>query len=234
MDEQEARDILGVDISASKKEINRSFKELTKNVHPDQGGSSGLFKKLQRAKQTLLDSKTTNLSGRNTPETDSHERDGDTGETNEFGAVPVRRVVGSFDISILAVFSNVDVSTLTYEQPSGTVDRTVVLWDVFNKSDQRAKWGNSGIEYILDDRLQVSPDIEYSITNSLGGPWEPGPQSLKIPEIGANARGRWVSLVDHRSSQQVVEAVLKGRQHPEVTLELPETVFVDPSRLPRK
>jgi hypothetical protein len=156
-------------------------------------------------------------------------------ETTEFGTVPVRKTIDAFEISILGVFPNVDISTFAFDhQLDGEKpERTVVLWDVFNKSEERAKWGNSGVEYVLDDRLQVSPDSEYlPDLNKLNGPWDYGPQSGTIPEIGANTRGRWVSLVNHSDSQRVVEAVLKGREHREVTIELPESVFGNPKDLP--
>jgi hypothetical protein len=134
----------------------------------------------------------------------------------------------------LGVFRNVDISSLVLDPPSHKITRTIFLWDVFNKSDQRAKWGNSAIDYILDNRLQVTPDgeIDTRITEKLRNPWETGPQSLKIQKIAANARSRWVSQVDHKDSQRVVEAILKGRQHPEVRFDLPESVFVDPKELP--
>lgn len=156
-------------------------------------------------------------------------------KTTEFGTVPVQKTIDAFEISILGVFPGVDISTFVYDhQLDGEKpERTVVLWDVFNKSGQRAKWGNSGVEYVLDDRLQVSPDSEYLPNlDKLNGPWDYAPQSGTIPEIGANTRGRWVSLVNHSDSQRVVEAVLKGRQHREVTLELPESVFGNPKDLP--
>lgn len=156
-------------------------------------------------------------------------------ETTEFGTVPVTKTAGEFDITILGAFPDADLSSLAFDhQLDGEkLERTVVLWDVFNKTDQRAKWGNSGVEYILDNRLQVRPDTEYTLNlDKVQGAWDRGPQAGAIPEIGANTRGRWFSVVDHGKPRRVVEAVLKGRQHREVTLELPESVFGDSENLP--
>jgi hypothetical protein len=134
----------------------------------------------------------------------------------------------------LGVFPGVDISMFVsdFHLDGEKPERAVVLWDIFNKSGQRAEWGNSGVEYVLNDRLQVYPDHEYySNLHKLNGPWDVAPQSGTIPEIGANAWGRWVSLVDHSDSQRVVEAVFKGRQHREVTLELTESAFGNPKNL---
>lgn len=58
MDEEQAMDILGVDSDASTDEIENRFQELIKKNHPDQGGSSALFKQIKEAHDVL----TTNSS----------------------------------------------------------------------------------------------------------------------------------------------------------------------------
>lgn len=54
MDIERAADILGVEVDASDEEIERRYRELSKKVHPDQGGSAKLFIQITQAKKTLL------------------------------------------------------------------------------------------------------------------------------------------------------------------------------------
>lgn len=53
MDTQLAREVLGVDDTVEKDQIEEQFRHLMKKVHPDQGGSRGLFKLLVEARDTL-------------------------------------------------------------------------------------------------------------------------------------------------------------------------------------
>ncbi len=54
MSEQQARDILGVSASASKKDINKAHKRLMQKLHPDRGGSDYLAQQINRARDVLL------------------------------------------------------------------------------------------------------------------------------------------------------------------------------------
>lgn len=54
MDENEARKILGVSKSASKKEIEQAYRQMMKLNHPDKGGSSFLAAKINAARNILL------------------------------------------------------------------------------------------------------------------------------------------------------------------------------------
>lgn len=54
MSEQQARDILGVSVSASKSEIIKAHKRLVQKLHPDKGGSDYLAQQINLAKTTLL------------------------------------------------------------------------------------------------------------------------------------------------------------------------------------
>jgi hypothetical protein len=54
MDRDTALDILDLEDDPSNEDINEKYRELARNVHPDQGGSSGLFKKIQEARDTLI------------------------------------------------------------------------------------------------------------------------------------------------------------------------------------
>ena len=62
MDEEQAMDILGVDSNASIDEIESRFQELIKKNHPDQGGSSALFKQIKEAREVLTTSTPSNSS----------------------------------------------------------------------------------------------------------------------------------------------------------------------------
>ncbi len=54
MSKQEAAEILGIDVSASVDEIRTAHKKLMQKIHPDRGGSDGLAKQINLAKDILL------------------------------------------------------------------------------------------------------------------------------------------------------------------------------------
>ncbi len=54
MDEQQAREILGVSATANAAEIKAAYHRLLKAVHPDQGGSNYLAARINEAKDFLL------------------------------------------------------------------------------------------------------------------------------------------------------------------------------------
>lgn len=63
MDEEEARYVLNVDDGATKDEINKRFREASKEVHPDAGGSADLFQQAKTARDILIAQRETNSSG---------------------------------------------------------------------------------------------------------------------------------------------------------------------------
>jgi len=48
-------DVLGINPDASRSEIKQAYRERTKETHPDNGGSDEEFKRVQRAKESMLD-----------------------------------------------------------------------------------------------------------------------------------------------------------------------------------
>jgi DnaJ homolog subfamily C member 19 len=55
MSREEALAILGLEEGASREEITLKYRELIRRVHPDQGGSEDLARRINAAKATLLD-----------------------------------------------------------------------------------------------------------------------------------------------------------------------------------
>lgn len=51
---EQAREILGVDETATRKQIIDAYKDLIRKIHPDQGGSDFLAAQVNRAKEVLL------------------------------------------------------------------------------------------------------------------------------------------------------------------------------------
>ncbi len=56
MTEKEAREILGLESSASEQEIVAAHKNLMQKIHPDKGGSDYLAAQINQARDTLLNS----------------------------------------------------------------------------------------------------------------------------------------------------------------------------------
>ena len=54
MSRQQAADILGIELSATDKEIKLAHKKLMQKMHPDRGGSDALAKQINLAKDVLL------------------------------------------------------------------------------------------------------------------------------------------------------------------------------------
>ena len=54
MTKQDAADILGVSINASKEDVRMAHKKLIQKMHPDRGGSDALAKQINNAKDVLL------------------------------------------------------------------------------------------------------------------------------------------------------------------------------------
>ena len=54
MSKAEARDVLGVDATASRKEIEAAYRDLIVKNHPDHGGSDWIAAQLNQARDTLL------------------------------------------------------------------------------------------------------------------------------------------------------------------------------------
>ena len=54
MSDKQARDILGIDDTASKKDVIKAHKRLMQKMHPDRGGSDYLAKQINKARDTLL------------------------------------------------------------------------------------------------------------------------------------------------------------------------------------
>ena len=52
---REAREILGVDESAGRSEIDAAYRRLMRRAHPDHGGSTGLASQLNAARDRLLE-----------------------------------------------------------------------------------------------------------------------------------------------------------------------------------
>jgi len=54
MSRQEAADILGVEVNATRDEVRLAHKKLIQKLHPDRGGSDALAKQINTAKDVLL------------------------------------------------------------------------------------------------------------------------------------------------------------------------------------
>jgi curved DNA-binding protein CbpA len=88
MDKDEAADILGVDVDADDKQIKERFRVMVKKNHPDQGGSPGVFKQIQTAKETLLTEElevreSSTKSRQDARERESNQRDSGNGERGQ-------------------------------------------------------------------------------------------------------------------------------------------------------
>lgn len=56
MNRKQAADILGVEVTATDAEVREAHKRLMQKIHPDRGGSDGLAKQINRAKDIMLGS----------------------------------------------------------------------------------------------------------------------------------------------------------------------------------
>jgi curved DNA-binding protein CbpA len=54
MDEQQARDVLGLDPTSSDADVVDAHRRLMQKLHPDKGGSAYLAQQLNEAKRVLL------------------------------------------------------------------------------------------------------------------------------------------------------------------------------------
>lgn len=54
MGEKEAREVLGVEANANKEEIEKSYRKLMGQIHPDKGGTTYLATKINEARDVLL------------------------------------------------------------------------------------------------------------------------------------------------------------------------------------
>jgi DnaJ-class molecular chaperone len=89
LDIERAADILGVEVDASDEEIERRYRELSKKVHPDQGGSAKLFIQITQAKKTLLsNTEIKESSQKQSTESTSNSKSNNTNRKREKGVIP--------------------------------------------------------------------------------------------------------------------------------------------------
>jgi hypothetical protein len=145
-------------------------------------------------------------------------------QLTEYNTVPVTVEQDGFEITVLGLFPGTDISPLTFDDEK--MVRTVVLWEVYNSTNSNARWGNRALSYALENKMKVNPDSGPIIhLENLEGPWERAPQSGTVPEIGADMKSRWISLVDVPDSQRISRAILEGYDHSEITIDIPSSAF---------
>lgn len=163
---------------------------------------------------------------------DSESDDNSTNE-NKFGTTPVSKEVENVEITVIGVFPEADVAPIGFDHriEGEVLYRTVVLFEVYNKSSSKVKWGNNSLSYVLDNRLSIDPDREFMI-GGLPTTWKKAPYYESVPEVEPDTKSRWISVVNPPEGEKIAEAILTSDDGSKMNISIPDSAYGSGDKVP--
>lgn len=205
--------ILGVREDAPMPVIEASYRQLSKEYHPDSGaGNTEKFKEVQEAYKKLQQKgkseRDANLGDTGSGVTsDEAEWDGFEAGGHTFGGMPTEESSGTgtpehvkvdgkyMDVTLTGVERR-DISDMVRELAIKELDSTeklVISFELNNKSGQRLRWSSGDMDVIDSEgyTYQVGNDI-FIKDGKLGPRW-----SSNVVELESSTRAKFVTVMDN-------------------------------------
>lgn len=217
MNNKAAYEILGLTPNADDTVIKAAYRALTKEHHPDKGGDAERFKEITAAYNAIITGTPfTNSSGTTSPSGGGGSLFGgffggkdDPIETKSAHGIPDYGITVKGDYltaTVVGIQHQADVRDLVFEHQLDERpghERTVILYDLHNTSDQILNWHSDNSTYIGSDGYTFSRS-EYLVDEAeIRPPWT----GFYI-DIEGGARTKFIEIVERMPEDVVLSKIV--------------------------